>query len=82
MELFNEYSEKLPQTLVEIEQLQNELKQVNDTLQEIKANKKCIEAQIAKKLDLCVKLNNQNTQKNATAATCSQNCRKQKSLNQ
>lgn len=58
--LFDQYAENLPQTLVEIEQLQNELKQVNDTLQEIKADKKRIEAQIAKKLDLCVKLNNQN----------------------
>ena len=58
--------DNLPQTLVEIEQLQNQLKEVNDTLQEVKANKKRIEAQIAKKLDLCVKLNNQNTQKNAT----------------
>ena len=64
--LFDQYVENLPQALVEIEQLQNELKQVNDTLQEIKANKKRIEAQIAKKVDLCVKLNNQNTQKNAT----------------
>ena len=59
--LFDQYVENLPQALVEIEQLQNELKQVNDTLQEIKANKKRIEAQIAKKVDLCVKLNNQNT---------------------
>ncbi len=58
--------DNLPQTLAEIEQLQKELKLVNDTLAEIKADKKRIEAQIAKKLDLCVKLNNQNTQKNAT----------------
>ncbi len=58
--------DNLPQTLAEIEQLQNQLKEVNDTLWEVKANKKRIEAQIAKKLDLCVKLNNQNTQKNAT----------------
>lgn len=64
--LFEQYADNLPQTLVEIEQLQNELKQVNDTLHEVKANKKRIEAQIAKKLDLCVKLNNQNTQNNAT----------------
>lgn len=64
--LFDEYAENLPQTLAEIELLQNELKQVNDTLHEIKANKKRIEMQIAKKLDLCVKLNNLNTQKNAT----------------
>lgn len=58
--------DNLPQTLAEIDQLQKDLKQVNDTLAEIKADKKRIEAQIAKKLDLCVKLNNQNTQKNAT----------------
>lgn len=61
--LFDQYAENLPQTLVEIEQLQNELKEVNDILHEVKANKKRIEAQIAKKLDLCVKLNNQNKQK-------------------
>lgn len=60
--------DNLPQTLAEIEQLQKELKQVNDTLAEIKADKKRIEAQIAKKLDLCVKLNNQNKQNNGHIA--------------
>lgn len=58
--------DNLHQTLAEIDELQKELKRVNDTLAEIKADKKRIEVKIAKKLDLCVKLNNQNTQNNAT----------------
>lgn len=66
MTLFPENIQILPQTLAEIEQLQIELKQVNETLVEIKANKKSIEAKIAKKVDLCVKLNKENSQ-NATA---------------
>lgn len=64
--LFDEYSENLQEILLEIEKLQNQLKDVNDTLQEVKANKKRIEAQIAKKLCLCVKINNKNKKKDAT----------------
>lgn len=63
MGLLFEHVETLPQAILEIELLQNELKQVNETLAEIKANKKRIETQIAKKLTLCVKLNHQNKQK-------------------
>jgi hypothetical protein len=61
--LFDDFSQTLPLILVEIEVLQKELKSVSETLIEVKANKKSIEAKIAKKIDLCVMLNNQNANK-------------------
>lgn len=52
--------------LLEIGTLQKELKQVNETLAEIKAQKKSIESKIAKKLAICVEINKKNEQKNVT----------------
>lgn len=52
--------------LLEIGTLQKELKQVNETLAEIKAQKKSIEGKIAKKLAICVEINKKNEQKNVT----------------
>ena len=60
--LLFETSETLATLLLEIGTLQKELKKVNDSLAEIKAQKKGIESKIAKKLAICVEINKKNEQ--------------------
>lgn len=64
--LLFETDETLNLLLLEIGTLQKELKQVNETLAEIKAQKKSIESKIAKKLAICVEINKKNEQKNVS----------------
>jgi hypothetical protein len=52
--------------LLEIGSLQKELKGVNDSLAEIKAQKRGIESKIVKKLAICVEINKKNEQKNVS----------------
>lgn len=62
--LLFETSERLATLLLEIGTLQKELKKANDSLAEIKAQKKGIESKIAKKLAICVEINKKNEQNN------------------
>lgn len=64
--LLFETDETLAVLLLEIGTLQKELKKVNDTLAEIKAEKKTIESKIAKKLAICVEINKRNDENGAT----------------
>jgi flagellar biosynthesis chaperone FliJ len=64
--LLFETDETLALLLLEIGTLQKELKQVNETLAEIKAQKKSIESKIVKKLAICVEINKKNEQKNVS----------------
>lgn len=62
--LLFETDDTLSLLLLEIGTLQKELKGVNDSLAEIKAQKKQLESKIAKKLAICVEINKKNEQKN------------------